>query len=74
MDGIWKYLNEKERAADDFVPTYNIKYQKKVSKLWCAVSGYRNEDDPRYNKVYIGKSNTHEGKTFHAVIMPYLHG
>ena len=82
-DGIRKYLNEEKRAADDFVPTYNIKYQKKASKLWCAVSGFRNEDDPRYNKVYIGKSNTlhtvwedntHEGKTFHAVIMPYLHG
>lgn len=79
-DGIQKYMNEGEREADTFVPSFNLKYQKKVSKLWCAVSGYRNEDDPRYDKVYIGKNNTlhtvwedgHEGKTFHAVIMPYM--
>ncbi len=77
VDGINKYLKEEQREADTFIPSYNIKYQKRAAKLWCAVSGFRNEDDPQYDSVYIGKSNTlhvlreDNRRGMHAVIMPY---
>lgn len=77
MDSINNCLNMGEREADTFVPSFNLKYQEKVAKLWCAVSGFKNKDDPRYDKVYYGRNNalymTWEDlkKEFHAVIMGY---
>lgn len=81
IDGIWKILQEKQREVHNTVPTYNLKYLGKAAKLWCAVSGYQNKYDPRYDKLFYGTTDTlhllwaddRESKDFHVVIMPYRH-
>lgn len=81
IDNIRKIVQENRREASDVVPAFNLKYLKRAAKLWCAVSKYRNEDDPRYNRIFYGVGNTlhlcwwddHEITDYHVVIMPYRH-
>ena len=81
IDEIRKIVQENRREASDIVPAFNLKYLKRAAKLWCAVSKYRNEDDPRYNKIFYGAGDTlhlcwrddREITDYHVVIKAYRH-